>query len=51
MYIVVNIMDLPSELYRTDEGLCFVPDVKPSFDELVELMKLRIMICTEVEDD
>ena len=46
-------MNIPGELYKNDNGICFVPDVNPSFDELMELTKLKIEICSKeyVEDD
>ena len=46
-------MNTPGDIYKNDDGLCFVPDVKLSFDELIELMKLNMTICSSeyIEDD
>ena len=40
-------------IYRNDDGLCFVPDVDLSSDQLIELMQLGIIICSKegIEDD
>ena len=38
-------MDIPGEIYKTDDGLCFVPGVRPACDEFVELMKFRNFHC------
>jgi hypothetical protein len=35
-------MNTPGDIYKNDDGLCFVPDVKLSFDEIMELMKGNI---------
>ena len=46
-------MNISGNIYKTDEGLCFVPDVKPSFDEIMELMKMNMIVCSKeyIEDD
>ena len=46
-------MNIPGNIYKTNEGLCFVPDVFPSFDEIMELMKLKMIVSSEgyIEDD
>ena len=46
-------MDFPGDIYKTDEGLCFVPDVDISGDQLIELMQLGIRISGKeyIEDD
>ena len=46
-------MNISGNLYKTDEGLCFVPDVFPSFDEIMELMQMNMIVCSKeyVEDD
>ena len=46
-------MNIPGNIYKTNVGLCFVPDVKPSFDEIMELMKMDMIVCSEgyIEDD
>ena len=46
-------MNISGNIYKTTEGLCFVPDVKPSFDEIMVLMKMDMIVCSEgyIEDD
>ena len=46
-------MNISGNIYKTNEGLCFVPDVFPSFDEIMELMKLNMIVSSEgyIEDD
>ena len=46
-------MNIPGNIYKTNVGLCFVPDVKPSFDEIMELMKMDMIVCSDgyIEDD
>ena len=46
-------MEIPGEIYKNDNGICFVPDVDVSSDELIVLMKLGIEICSKehIEDD
>jgi len=46
-------MNTPGDIYKNDDGLCFVPDVKLSFDKIMELMKLNMTICSSdcIEDD
>ena len=46
-------MKIPGNIYKTNEGLRFVPDVFPSFDEIMELMQLEMIVCSKdcIEDD
>ena len=46
-------MNISGNIYKTYEGLCFVLDVFPSFDEITELMKINMRFCSKeyVEDD
>ena len=46
-------MNISGNIYKTDEGLCFVPDVFPSFDEIMELMKMNMPVFSKeyIEDD
>ena len=40
-------MEIPGEIFKNDNGICFVPDVDVSSDELIVLMKLGIEICSK----
>ena len=40
-------MNITGNIYRTNEGLCFVPDDKLSFFETMSVMQMNMTVCSE----
>ena len=46
-------MNIPGNIYKTDKGLCFVPDENLSFFEVMSIVQMKMTVCSEesIEDD